>query len=154
MSQKTQKIILRVGAIIFFLLFLFSLLYYYAEEYLPFIYHHFGWDTYLPSALRMICRIGYPVACVGIFLYKRWAAILLIMVWLIQLLPSVIYFLISSGSLNGGIYTSLVTFIPTVAFLYWCRKLFVGQILKPLLFFFVIALVGHTAYYLHVHNIF
>lgn len=150
--QKAQKIILRVGAIICLLLSLVELLHYFLEEYQPFIYHHFGWDTYLPSALRMVCRIGYPIAYVGIFLYKRWAAILLMIVWLMQLLPSAIYFLSTRGGLDDGHYTSLVTLILTAAFLYWCRTLFVGKTLKPLLLFFVITLAGHTAFYLSVHK--
>lgn len=150
MSEKTQRVLLRVAAVICLLLSLIEWLYYFLEVYQPFISSYFGWNTYLPSAFRMICRIGYPVAYVGIFFYKRWAAVLLILVWLVQLVPSTIYFLSTSG-LDSGHYTSLVTFILTGAFLYWCRKLFAGKILRPILFFLLVTFSLHTAFYFFIH---
>ncbi len=152
MTVKTQKIILRTVAVIGFVLFMLEWLYYLLEAYLPFIHHQFGWDTYLPSALRMLCRMGYPVALVGIFFYKRWAAFLLVAVWLMQLVPSTVFFLLTSGQLHAGHFSSFVELSAVAALLYWCRNLLGGSVRKPLLLFILITLLAHTALYLSVHG--
>lgn len=150
LSDKWKKIIVRVIAAYVFLGGAFSLLNYFTEAYLAFIRSGDPLSIYLPAALRMTCRIGYPLAGIGLFLLHRWGLWLLVIVWLAQLLPSSIYTLLHSGSLIGHL-DSLIEFIVIVGLLFGCRSaLKSGKVIKTLLIFLVTVLGLHSALFLTV----
>ncbi len=146
-----KKIILCLAAAAGFVFFSIEFLHYFATQYQPFIAHDFDWDTYLPSALRFTCRIGYPVGLVGILLFRRWGAALLLLAWLAQLLPSAIFFLYTTHHFYSEHYASLLELAIAALLLYWCRDLLSGDVVRPVLLFALLALLLHTGLYLSVH---
>jgi len=145
--RNAQRLILRIGAVIGFLFFSIELAYYFFKDYIPFVSRHLGFDIYFASALRLVCALGYPVAMAGIYYFRQWAAVLLVSVWVLQLLPSAILSLAARGGLTDGHYVSLGELFVSAALLYWCRHMLVGKTARPIMFFLIIALLAHTALY-------
>jgi len=145
-SSDKWKILFLRALSLYCLISAIELLYYYTEKYVPFIRNLYpSLSTYFPSGLRFVCRLGYPVAAIGIYFLRKWAAWLLAIVWLLQLIPSSIYFLFTSGSLKEGGLFSLASFLVSMSIIYACRStLKDGKIIKPLLIFFVCATILHT----------
>ena len=143
-SDGQKKVILRIAAF-FFLLSLITFYRYFTQEYIPFISSEFSLDTYIPAGLRFICRLGYPIAAIAIFFLQMWGAWLLVIVWLIQLVPSGIYSLLYTGSVNADWIFSLVTFIISAGLLYVCRSaLKKDKLAKYLVIYFLAALALHS----------
>lgn len=143
-SDKWKKIITRVIAAYIFLGGAFSLLGYFSEAYFPFIASGDSVSIYAQAALRMTCRIGYPLAGIAIFLLHRWGLWLLIIVWLTQLLPSTLFMLMHSGNLAHNI-GSFIELIVIAGILYALRSVLKsGKVLKPILIFLIAALALHS----------
>ena len=150
MSQEltitVKKAILRIVAVAAFLMSVISLLYYYCEQYDFFISaKHHGDYIYPASGIRLAFRMAYPVALAGIFFYRKWGVTLLIMVWVIQITLFTIFFHNEADAFNADYFISLIPLLLMLALIYWCRQLFSGKILIPVLIYFLVALAIHSA---------
>jgi hypothetical protein len=147
-QDKWKNLLLKTVMTIYFLMSTITLIQYFIEEYCPFLASGSSLSIYLASGLRMVFRLGYPVAAIGLFLLKRWGAWLLITVWLLQLIPSTVYFLLMSGTTSPGGLLSLVTLLISIGIIYACRSVLRGKVAKPLLVFFAAAVTVHSIYFL------
>jgi ankyrin repeat protein len=150
LSDKGKKITVRVIAAYVLLGGALSLLGYVTQAYLPFIASGDAASTYVPAALRLTCRIGYPLAGIALFMLHRSGLWLLVMVWLAQLLPSSIFLLLQGGDISRNM-GSLIEFGVVVGLLYALRSVLTpGKILKPLALFLVATLALHSIVFLMV----
>jgi hypothetical protein len=148
--DRWKAVLLRVAAVYIFVTGSFSLYSYFARAYLPFIASGDSALFYFPAALRMTCRLGYPIAAIPIFFLHRWGVWLLVIVWLAQLVPSSVYMIMMGGDLSGNI-RSLIEFVLTIGVLYLCRSALKSRkIAKPILTFFASALALHSALFFTV----
>lgn len=143
--DKWKQVLLRVAAVCIFVMGSFSLFDYFARAYLPFIASGDSASFYFPAALRMTCRLGYPIAAIPIFFLRRWGLWLLAIVWLAQLVPSSVFKIMMGYDLSGNI-GSLIEFILTIGLIYLCRSaLKSSRIARPILIFLASALSLHSA---------
>ncbi len=130
LSDRTRKIVAYITAVAGLVIFSSAFIAYVSGDYKSFLatsaWHAGGntkaaFDAFVASGFRFMFRLGYVLGFVGLFFLRRGAVYLVLIAWLGQLIPAVMYSLYEGYGLNAGHYSSfgsLVVFLGLVS-IFW-----------------------------------
>ena len=150
-NNQYKKYALYAISVVGILMSAFSLITYISGDYYNFISYKKNIITFIPSALRFSCRLGYVVSFIGLLMLKRWGFYLCLTVWIAQLVPSAIYSIATGASLSGHTSSAIQLAVYLAITLPLFKLLEKKATLACILIYFAGALALHTAIYFSIY---